>query len=53
MMMMMIINMKVKNYNKWKSRENFLKLENSIKEVKVQTEKAKRDYFRKILRTGL
>ena len=36
------------HYNKWKSRENFLKLENSIKEVKVLPEKAKsfwgRDY---------
>ena len=41
------------NYNKWKSRENFLKLENSIKEVKVQTEKAKRDYFSKASEDGV
>ena len=41
------------NYNKWKSRENFLNLENSIKEVKVLTEKAKRDYFSKAFEDGI
>ena len=32
-------------YNKWKSRENFLNLENSIKKVKELTDIAKRNYF--------
>ena len=32
-------------YDKWKSRENFLNLENSIKKVKELTDIAKRNYF--------
>jgi len=40
-------------YNKWKSRENFLNLENSRKIVKELTFSAKKDYFKKASEDGI
>ena len=40
-------------YNKWKSRENFLNLENSIKKVKELTDIAKRNYFKNASKDGV
>ena len=40
-------------YNKWKSRENFLKLEESRKIVKELTFAAKKDFFKKASEDGI
>ena len=40
-------------YNKWKSRENFLKLEDSRKTVKLLTFKAKKDFFKNASEGGV
>jgi len=40
-------------YNKWKSRENFLKLEESRKNVKKLTFSAKKDFFKRASEDGI
>ena len=40
-------------YNKWKSRENFLNLENAIRNVKELTENTKRNFFKNASKDGV